>query len=293
MIYQFIEVEKANYPITVLCKTMGVSRSAFHRWRAGGPSRKDLADAYLTNEIVDIHADSRGSYGSPRVHAELRLGRSIRCGRKRVERLMKAAGLQGIHRRRLYGCTRRDPNAACAEDLVGRGFTADGPNRLWVADVTQQMTGQGWLYLAVVIDVYSRRVIGWAIADHLRAELVCDALDMAVWTRRPQPGVIHHSDHGAQYTSYMFGKRLRDKGIQGSMGSVGDAFDNAMAESFFASLETELLDRHTWRTRDQLANAIFEWINAWYNPRRRHSALGYLSPIQYEQAHQTPAHRAG
>lgn len=285
MIYRFIEVEKANYPITVLCKTMGVSRSRFHAWRAAGPSPRDLADAYLTNQIVDIHTDSRGSYGSPRVHAELRLGRKVYCGRKRVERLMKAAGLQGIHRRRLQGCTRRDPAAEPADDLVGRGFTADGPNRLWVADITQQMTGQGWLYLAVVIDVYSRRVIGWAIAEHLRAELVCDALDMATWTRRPQPGVIHHSDHGAQYTSYMFGKRLRDKQILGSMGTVGDALDNAMAESFFASLETELLDRHTWYTRDQLANAVFEWINAWYNPRRRHSALGYLSPIQYEQAH--------
>jgi putative transposase len=195
MIYQFIEVEKADFPITLLCKTMGVSRSRFHEWRAGGPSQRDLDDAYLTNEIVDIYGQSRGSYGSPRVHAELRMGRSIFCGRKRVERLMKAIGLQGIHRRRWHGCTRRDPNAVAAGDLVGRRFTAEGPNRLWVADVTQQMTGQGWLYLAVVIDVYSRRVIGWAIAQNIKAELVCDALDMATWTRQPRPCRVPNPCH--------------------------------------------------------------------------------------------------
>ncbi|GAA4738248.1 transposase [Phytohabitans rumicis] len=293
MIYRFIEVEKATYPITLLCRTLGVSRSGFHEWRTNGPSGRDLDDAYLTNAIIDIHADSRGSYGSPRVHAELRLGHKIHCGRKRVERLMRDAGLQGIHRRRLHGCTVRDPEAAPADDLVARKFTAEQPNQLWVADITQQMTWQGWLYLAVVLDVYSRRVVGWAIGDHMRAELVCDALDMATWTRRPTDGtVIHHSDHGAQYTSYIFGKRLRDAGILASMGSIGDCYDNAMAEAFFASLQTELLDRHTWRTRDDLANAIFEWINAWYNPTRRHSALGYLSPVQYEQTHHTPAQRA-
>ncbi len=170
------------------------------------------------------------------------------------------------------------------DDLVRRDFTASAPNRLWLADITEHRTWEGKVYLAVVIDAFSRRVVGWSIADHLRAELVCDALDMAVWTRRPGAGAIHHSDHGCQYTSYAFGRRLRDAGLLGSMGSVGDCYDNAAAESFFATLQTELLDRRSWPTRKMLASAIFEYLEAWYNPRRRHSALGYLSPVAFEAA---------
>lgn len=285
MTFAFIEAQKANFPITVMCEVLGVTPSGFHAWCGRPPSTRALADAALTATIRAIHAESRGTYGSPRVHAELRLGHGVACGRTRVERLMAAAGLVGVHRRRRQGCTRRDDSQAPSDDLVKRRFTAEGPDRLWIADVTEHRTWEGKLYLAVVLDAFSRRVVGWSIADHLRAEIVCDALDMAVWTRRPDAGAIHHSDHGCQYTSYAFGRRLRDAGLLGSMGSVGDCYDNAAAESFFATLQTELLDRRSWPTRKMLASAVFEYLEAWYNPRRRHSSLGYLSPAAFEAAH--------
>jgi putative transposase len=221
------------------------------------------------------------------VWAGLRLGADIRVSRKRVERLMRQAGLQGVSRRK-KGCTRRNPADLPAEDLVHRRFGVDGPDRLWVADITEHPTREGKVYAAIVLDAWSRRVVGLSIADHLRAELVCDALDAATWRRRPRKGgTVVHSDHGCQYTASTFGQRLRKAGLLGSMGTVGDALDNAVAESFFASLQTELLDRRTWHSRHQLAQAIFTWVEAWYNPRRRHSALGYLSPIQYEAHHTT------
>jgi putative transposase len=282
--FAFIEAQKANFPITVMCRVLAVTPSGFHAWRGRPPSARSLADATLTATIAAIHAESRGTYGSPRVHAELRLGHGRSCGRKRVERLMAAAGLVGVHRRRRQGCTVRDDSQEPSDDLVKRSFTADGSDRLWIADITEHRTWEGKLYLAVVLDAFSRRVVGWSIADHLRSEIVCDALDMAVWTRRPDAGTIHHSDHGCQYTSYAFGRRLRDAGLLGSMGSVGDCYDNAAAESFFATLQTELLDRRSWPTRKVLATAIFEYLEAWYNPRRRHSALGYLSPVAFEAA---------
>lgn len=268
---------------------LGVSASGFYEWRGRQPSARQRSDEQLTAAITAIHQASRGSYGSPRVHAELRLGQNIRCGRKRVERLMRRAGLAGIYRRRRKGCTVRDPAASPHPDLVNRQFTADRPDRLWVTDITQHRTGQGWLYCAVVLDVYSRRVVGWSIADHLRTELVIDALDMARWRRKPPAGgTVLHSDHGCQYTSWAFGQRLRAAGLLGSMGSIGDCYDNSLAESFFGTLQLELLDQRSWATRQELANAIFEWIEAWYNPTRRHSALGYHSPLTYERMHQTP-----
>jgi putative transposase len=251
-----------------------------------GPSGRDLEQAYLMNAIVDAHAASHGTYGHRRIYAELVLGCRLQVSHGRVERLMRCTGLQGVHRRRLRGCTRRDPAVASADDLVQRNFRPAEPDRLYVADITQHRTGQGWWYLAVVLDCFSRRVVGWAMADHLRAELVVDALQMAVWNRRPTPGTIHHSDHGSQYTSWAFGHRLREAGLLGSMGSIGDCFDNSVAESFFATLQTELLDRSTWATREQLANAAFAFIEAFYNPRRRHSTLGYLSPADYESQFQ-------
>jgi putative transposase len=283
--FRFIEAEKANFPITFLCRVLGVSASGFHAWCDRPPSARAREDAELTTTIRAIHTDSRGTYGSPRVHADLRLAHGIFCGRKRVARLMASAGLAGVHRRRRQGCTVRDPHADAAADLVRRVFNITAPDRLWLADITEHPTWEGKVYLAVVLDAFSRRAVGWSIADHLRAELVCDALDMAVWTRRPTEGLIHHSDHGSQYTSYVFGRRLRDAGLLGSMGSVGDCYDNAAAESFFATLQTELLDSRSWPTRKMLANAIFEYLEAWYNPRRRHSSLGMLSPVQFEAVH--------
>ena len=285
MIYTFIAERCSDLPVATCCRVMKVSTSGFYAWRACPLSERDWADAVLTNTIVDIHQLSRRSYGSPRVHAELRLGEGIRCSRKRVERLMRQAGIQGVYRRRGRGCTRRDPAAVPNDDLVGRQFNPLGPDRLWVMDVTEHPTGEGKVYLAAVLDAFSRRVVGWSIADHIRSELVVDALQMAIWRRQPAQGqTIAHSDHGTQYTSWAFGRRLRNVGLLGSMGSIGDAFDNAVAESFFGTLQLELLDEHHWDTRDQLANAIFDWIECWYNPRRRHSYCGQLSPVDYETA---------
>jgi putative transposase len=289
MIFRFMDAEKASFPIRFMARHFEVSASGFYEWqhRQTHPSARGVEDQTLTDTICEVWRQSRGVYGSPRIWAELRLGRQISVSRKRVERLMRLAGIEGVYRRRRRaGCTRRDPHAVLSDDLVCRQFHPDGPDRLWVADVTEHPTGEGKVYVAVVIDAWSRRVIGWSIADHLRTELVCDALDVACWRRRPQPGgLIHHADHGSQYTSWAFGQRLRQAGLLGSMGTVGDALDNAMAESFFATLQLELLDRKKWATRHQLAQAVFEYIEVFYNAERRHSALHYLSPIEYETRH--------
>ena len=281
-----MDANKADFPIRFMANRLGVSTSGFYEWRhrQSNPCRRACEDAELTETITEIWRQSRGTYGAPRIWAELRLGRGIRVGRKRVARLMRQAGIEGVYRRRRRGCTRRDPDAVPSDDLVCRQFHPDGPDRLWVSDITEHPTAEGKVYLAVVIDAWSRRVVGWSIADHLRSELVVDALDMAIWRRRParDAELIHHSDHGTQYTSWAFGQRLRQAGLLGSMGSVGDALDNAMAESFFATLQLELLDRRRWETRHELAQAIFEYIEAFYNTQRRHSGLNYLTPIEYE-----------
>lgn len=285
MRFTFIARACSDLPVAVCCRVMKVSTSGFYAWKAQPVSDRDWADAVLTNTIVDIHRMSRRSYGSPRVHAELRLGEDVRCSRKRVERLMRQAGVTGIHRRRKgRGCTRRDGSEP-SDDLVNRVFDPVEPDRLWVMDVTEHPTGDGKVYLAVVLDAFSRRVVGWSIADHARSELVVDAVQMAIWRRQPPEGqTVAHSDHGSTYTSWAFGRRLRSAGLLGSMGSIGDCFDNSVAESFFGSLQLELLDEHRWTTREQLALAIFDWIEAWYNPRRRHSYCKMLSPIDYEAA---------
>ena len=268
------------------CRLLNVSTSGFYDWQDRPLSPRAVADEQLLTLIRQVHAQSRGTYGAPRVHAELRLGLGLACGRKRVARLMRTNSICGVFRRR---AARHRPLPAVHEDLVQRRFVADEPNRLWVTDITQHPTGEGWVYCAVVLDVVSRRVVGWSIADHLRTELVVDALDMARWRRRPPAGqTVLHSDRGTQDTSWAFGHRLREAGLLGSMGRVGTAWDNALVESFFGSMQLELLDRQSWRTRTELANAIFEWIEAWCNPRRRHTAIGDLSPIEFERLH-TPA----
>lgn len=236
----------------------------------------------LTEKIVTIHRQSRATYGAPRVHAELAAS-GIRCGRKRVTRLMRTAQLVGCHRRRHVVTTTQEPAAPAAPDLLDRQFVAESPNTTWMADITYVPTWSGFLYLAVVLDVFSRRIVGWAMADHVRTELVLAALNMALWNRRPGAGVVHYSDHGCQYTSLAFSSRCDEAGVRPSMGSRGDCYDNAVSESFFASLECELLDRSTFRTHAEARTAIFDYIEAFYNGHRRHSALGYLSPAEFER----------
>jgi putative transposase len=280
--FEFVEREKVNHAIAMLCRVLGVSTSGFYAWRKRGRSTRAQEDAVLTERITVIHQESRETYGAPRVHAALQ-ARAVRCGRKRVARLMRAADLVGCHRRRTTMTTRREPAAPVAPDRVDRQFVATAPNVLWSADITSVPTWMGFLYLAVVLDVFSRRIIGWAMADHLRTELVVQALDMALWNRRPEPGIIHHSDHGCQYTSIAFGQRCQEAGVQPSMGSVGDCYDNAITESFFATLECELLDRSIFRTHVEARTAIFDFIEGFYNTHRRHSALGYRSPAAFER----------
>lgn len=262
------------------CRVLKVSRSGYYAWRERVPSKRVVADEALTVTIRQVHLASRGTYGSPRIHAELRLAMGMRVGRKRIARLMRLARLQGVcHQRKRRGWK---PIPAVHDDLVRRQFHATEPNRLWFCDITQHRARDGWIYCAAVIDAYSRRIVGWSIADRATSELVTDALEMARWQRRPEPGTIVHADRGAQYTSWVFGHRLRQAGLLGSMGRVASSVDNALIESFWSTMQRELLDRHDWETRTELASAMFEWIEAFYNPSRRHSALGNLSPADYE-----------
>jgi putative transposase len=285
VIYTFIEAQKKIHRISRMCRVLRVSKSGFYGWRGRAPSARDQADALLMETIVRIHTDSRETYGAPRIHFELRaLG--VRCARKRVARLMRQAGLFGCggHRRKARTTLRSQIECTPpAPDLVKRNFTPEAPDRLWVADITYVRTWEGWLYLSFVLDTYSRRVVGWSMANNLRTELVLDAVNMAIYTRRPSPGLIHHSDRGSQYTSVKFGSRLREEGLLSSMGSVADAYDNSMAESFVSTLKRELIHRYSWSTRQIARSAIFEYIEGFYNTRRRHSALGHLSPSEYEE----------
>jgi putative transposase len=282
--FRFIAAEKANYPVSLLCRMLGVSRSGFHAWAGRPPSERAIADARLSVRIGEIHKRSRESYGARRIHLDLR-DEGIRVGRKRVERLMRAAELSGYVRRRRYKTTIRVPGVRVASDLVERDFNPAAPNRLWASDIKYVPTWQGTLYLASVIDCYSRRVVGWSMRDQMPAELVVDALEMAIERRRPSGQLIHHSDQGSQYVALISGQRLRKAGIAQSMGSKGDCYDNAVCESFHATLEKELLRRHSFRSKQEARTAIFDWIESWYNRERRHSRLGYRSPANYEHDH--------
>ena len=280
-----MKANQATYPVRRMCGLLGVSPAGYYAWLGRSPSVREQADRALRDRIVDIHSRSRGTYGAPRIHAEL-LAEGTRVGRKRVARLMRQARIQGVHRRRKVTTTRRDPAEAAAPDLVRRRFTAEGPDQLWVADITYIPTGAGFLYLAAVIDVWSRRVVGWSMRNDLTTPLVTDALDMAIGRRRRPDRLIHHSDRGSQYTSAAFRTRCERAGIQMSMGRRGDAYDNAVAESFFATLETELLDRTSFADRNQARSEVFDYIEGFYNPHRRHSAIGYHSPLDYERSPQ-------
>lgn len=265
------------------CRFLAVSTSGYYDWASRPPSARSIADAALTTTIRRVHRDSRGTYGAPRVLAELRLGLGVHVGKKRVARLMRLDGLTGVsHRRKRRGCK---PDTATHEDLVKRRFRASELNRLWFCDITQHRAKDGWVYCAAVIDAFSRRVVGWSISDRITAEIVVDALEMARWRRRPKPGTVVHADRGAQYTSWLFGHRLRQAGLLGSMGRVASSVDNALIESFWSTMQRELLDRSSWASRAELSSAMFEWIEGFYNPTRRHTALGNLSPVEFERLH--------
>ena len=276
-----MRANQAVYSVRSMCDLLGVSASGYYAWSRRPRSKRAQSDEELLVLIRAVHERSRGTYGAPRIHAEL-VASGTRVGHNRVARLMHAAGLQGASRRRWALTTVRDSKARPAPDLVERNFVAEGRDRLWVADITYIPTWAGFLYLAVVVDAWSRRVVGWSMASHLRTELVLEALNMALEQRRPE-GVIHHSDQGTQYTSIAFGLRCRKSGVRPSMGSVGDCFDNAMCESFFATLECELLDRRRFKNHEEARRAIFEFLEGWYNLHRRHSSLGYLSPAEFEK----------
>jgi putative transposase len=280
--YRLISAEKARTPISMACRLLGVSRSGYYEWAANVPSTRAREDAELVERILAIHGANRGVYGSPRIHAELAMAHGVRVGRKRVERLMREAKISAMVRRKRGRTTISVPGVRVADDLVERQFRPSAPNVLWVADVTYLKTWEGWLYLAAVQDAYSRAIVGWSMAEHMRAELVVDALQMAVNRRRPEPGLIHHSDQGSQYVSLAFGQAAGAAGIARSMGSKGDAYDNAVAESLFATLKKELVNRQSWPTRRELTSEVCEYIEGFYNRTRRHSTLGYLSPADYE-----------
>lgn len=274
---------QAAYPIEAMCRVLEVSASGYHAWKKRPPCKRKTADERLRELIIAIHRFSRGTYGAPRILAELRDTHKVNCSEKRVARLMRQLGLQGVHRRRFIHTTQRSPAAESAPDLVNRNFKVTGPGQLLVADFTYVLTWAGFLYVAVVLDAYTRVVAGWSMANHMRAELVDEALKMAMARGRAPRGAIHHSDHGSQYTSVAYGKRIREAGLLKSMGTRGDALDNALCEAYFATLECELLDRTTFRDRDAARLAIFDFIECWYNPFRRHSSIGMISPLQFER----------
>jgi transposase InsO family protein len=280
--YRFIHAERATYPVAVLCRVLRVSRAGYYAWAGRGASARARADEDLVAQIAAVHARSRATYGTPRVHAALRAA-GVRTSRRRVARLMRAAGLAGCCRRRRVRTTVADPAAVPAPNLVARHFAAPAPDRLWLGDITYVATQEGWLYLAILLDAHSRRVVGWAMADHLRTELALEALAMALHARRPAPGLVHHTDRGCQYTAAAYRARLASAGLVCSMSRSGECLDNAMAESFFATLKAELIDARVWPTRAAARTAIFEWIEVFYNRQRAHSALDYRPPAIFEE----------
>jgi transposase InsO family protein len=285
---EFIAAEKTTYGVRRLCRVVRISPASFYAWaaRAGGPTAAELEDAYAIEAARTAWAQHRQVYGARRLTAEIR-DRGHAWNRKQVARLMRLGAIEGMHRRKRGKYGRRTVSAATAPDLVERNFTASAPDRLWVADISYLRTWEGFVYLAVVVDAFSRKVVGWAMADHLRTELALDAVGMAITARRPAAGTVHHTDRGTQYTSYEFGKALRASDLLASMGRVGSAFDNAMAESVFATLKSELIYRRAWPTRHELEMEVFSYLEGFYNTRRRHSRLGNLSPTDYETMHLT------
>ena len=285
---RFIDEHRDRFAVALLLRVLNIAESTYYQWvrAAEQPCDRDLVDLGLLSNIYEIWEASGFTYGADRVHRQLRRD-GIRVGRKRVERLMAGQGWHGAFLRRGWrgGSTRQDPRHTPAPDLVNRNFTADRPNRLWVADATRIPTGEGVFWLAAVRDVFSRRIVGWKTSDRCDTDLILAALEYGIWSRDVRDGqLIHHSDRGSNYTSFRFSQRLQDNGIRPSMGSVGDSYDNALMENFWSTLKIELVYRTSWRTRDEAENAIFEYIDGWYNTRRIQRELGYLSPDEYEAA---------
>jgi putative transposase len=282
-VFGFVLARKAEHSIKLMCRVLEVSRSGYHAWAGRPPSPRAVEDTRLTVRIRELHEQRRKVYGSPRIWSDLTLDDGEKIGRKRVERLMRQAGLSGLITKKYKATTIRVPGVRVADDLLDRDFAAGAPNRCWVADITYLRTWEGWLYLVAVQDLYSRWIVGWSMADHMRTELVTDALQMALEHRRPERGLIWHSDQGSQFVSLAFGQKARGTGIAQSMGSKGDCYDNAVAESFFATIKKELIHRRSWPTKAQLRTEVFDYIEVFYNRERRHSTLGQLSPMQYER----------
>lgn len=268
-----------GHPVQVATRVLGTSESGFYAWRTRAPSPRAIRHVLLTDAIRQIHATSNGVYGARRVHAELTLGRGIQVWRGTVEMLMARDGLKGVAGRRRW---RRPRPELISSDLVDRQFRREGLDQLWVTDITEHPTREGKVYCAVVLDACSRRVVGWSIDSSPTAALVTNALGMAIDTRRPPPGTVIHSDHGVQFGSWAFTRRARDSGLIPSMGSIGDCYDNAVIESFWSRMQVELLDRRRWRTRLELANAMFEYLEIFHNRQRRHSSIGWLTPVEFE-----------
>lgn len=281
MKFAFVHAEKAHFPVAVLCRLLGVSRQGYYASVARGPSERVLSERALHTELRRLHDESRGTYGSPRmVHALRAAGLCV--GKSRVERAMRALGIAAVGRRRFRSTTQRNPAHAAAENVLGRDFAARGPNERWVTDITYVWTDEGWCYLAVILDLFSRAVVGWALDAKVSTDLPVAALRMALQRRQPARGLLHHSDRGCQYTSERYRSELASAGITASMSRVGNCWDNAVAESFFATLKTELVDRQRWSGRLALRDAVFEYLEVFYNRRRLHSAVAYRTPAQAE-----------
>ncbi|MBP2431547.1 putative transposase [Bradyrhizobium japonicum] len=282
MRFRFIEDRRADYPVTLLCDVLGVSPAGYYAWRSRPESRRSAANRNLVDDIRRVHRDTRGRYGSPRIHVELKAqGRG--ASRGRIERLMRRHGIRAIMARpRRVRTTDSRHDLPIAPNLLDRNFIATAPNQIWLADITYIETDQGWLYLAAVMDLYSRRIVGWAMAEHLRADLPLAALRMAISAQRPSAGLIHHSDRGVQYASADYRKLMQSAGLRASMSRKGDCYDNAPMESFFHTLKTELVHHRQYQTRAEAQRDIFAFIEGFYNRTRRHSAIGYISPIEME-----------
>jgi len=281
--FEFIEAEKAHFPVDFMCQQLGVSRSGYYAWKERPESARHKADRALAEEVAAVHQESRGRYGSPRVHAELR-ARGRRVSRKRVARLMGQQRLAARKRRRFVQTTDSRHAQPVAPNLLERNFSPGQPNCTWATDITYVWTRQGWLYLAVVMDLFSRMIVGWAMSEHIDRHLVLNALDMALKGRQPAQGLLHHSDRGSQYASADYQQALAARGIQCSMSRKGNCWDNAVAESFFSSLKMELVHGADFATHEQARTALFEYIEVFYNRQRRHSSLGYVSPVDFELA---------